>query len=204
MTPSRQDGFQKPGDTNLPPPVPPEQWAALRALREGEPPIYARLAAASGIHITTIKVQARIEGWEGVVKVGRPRKGETGKTDEEAADEAEILLSTPAAEGTAEERLARVSDMLLREVETIGLLAQARGKMPDKARIDAVGAMIRLLEKVEEFARAKGGAGEKNRDGEVADVLQRIDGRIEELARAYAKELVAEQRFGAGSGADPR
>lgn len=180
---------------------------ALRELHEGLSPTMPRLSAASGIAVQNLKNRSFRYRWghfsrfaEKGVADGEDDAGTPGS----GLGEGEAMLLAEAAEGTAEERLARVSDMLLREVEAIGLLAQARGKMPDKARIDAVGAMIRLLEKVEEFARAKGGAGEKNRDGEVADVLQRIDGRIEELARAYAKELVAEQRFGAGSGADPR
>lgn len=188
------------------------RMAALRDWYEGGTPSFSKLAAASGFHVSTIKGHAALHNWTKRPGGGRRilREAEPAP-DGIAADDAAGAAVVPS--GSTEERLARVMDVLLREVEAVGVAAQARGRPLDKGRIDALGAMIRTLEKFEGFARERAKEGQTGRDGEMGDVLRRIDERIVELAKAHAEELVARriaagelveaERFGAGSGADP-
>lgn len=44
----------------------PEQWAALRALAEGEPPTHSRLASAVDVHPSTLTHRAAGDGWRGL------------------------------------------------------------------------------------------------------------------------------------------
>ena len=242
------------------PPVPAEQWAALRALREGEEPTYVRLAAAARLNFTTIAHRASQQGWKkrerkrvGVrsgplaeASWARPRgAGSAAAADagfaavrpaglSEAAQagmaaagqaglfgparlslgadagsfgparllaEAEAGLHRPsrllAAEdaGTASERMARVREFLMRQIEAIAAEAEQNAGILDKGQADGMAAILRLAERIES-ADARADAQEiiqqKTRsDEELADVLQRIDDRIVELARAYAAEIVA-------------
>lgn len=176
--------------------------AALQDLYEGGTPTYPKLSAASGINITWIKEYAAIHNWK-TRPVGRPKV--VALEAEDVGEEVEALDQAAAEPaGSPEERLARVMDLLLREVEAIGAAAQAKRRPLDKGRIDALGAMIRTLEKFEAFARERSRDGQIKRDEEMGDVLSRIDGRIEELARAYAEKLGGCQCERGASAADPR
>ena len=61
-------------------------------------------------------------------------------------------------------------------------------------RLDAIVAAIRGLEKIGDVMLPEEAAGNdrQGQDDDLADLLDRIDGRIEELARERAAEMVAE------------
>ena len=52
------------------PPISAEQWTALRALREGAPPVFPLLASAACLHPSTLRERASREGWK---KLDLPR-----------------------------------------------------------------------------------------------------------------------------------
>ncbi len=85
----------------------------------------------------------------------------------------------------------RLSAAALRQVDMV--LAAAEAGRIDKARIDAVMAMIRLATEAANLAR-DGASNKKTRsDEQLADTLRRIDERIIDLAQGYAARLVAER-----------
>jgi hypothetical protein len=91
-------------------------------------------------------------------------------------------------------RLAEVMPRLLGKAVVLA----ERGVL-DKARIDALLSMGRLLEQSEAVVQASAAEQQKRSDDELAAMLERIDERIIELAQAYAERLGgAEHRDGAG------
>jgi hypothetical protein len=207
------------------------RWEALRALREGESPTFMRLAAVSGMHVSTIRERAGRDNW--AKRDFSPRKM---AEEARAAAEARIVRDNPdAARGKARDDFfpaaardesapvatalagsAALMDLmeskrpapgagepaeafLVDEVEEI--LAEARAGKVDKARIDAVLSMIRIVERTEQFRRAPKGdeANEKTRsDDEFARLLARVDARIVELARCHAERLGRGEHDGGG------
>lgn len=99
------------------------------------------------------------------------------------------------------DRLERLAESLVGQVETLRL--ENEGGL-DKAQLDMVGSIIRTVEKINELMRGADAAkvSQTNRDAEMADVLARIDRRIVELARDYARVLVADERSQPIGGAD--
>jgi len=168
----------------------------MRALREGEAATFARLAAVADLHVTTIRERAMRESWRNEVT---PRR----KIDvpAEGLVPVEALFAAGGTEGAVEdnelaglppeERLARLVEFVVRQVETI--LTGARGGRIDKARIDAVTSMIRMVERAQNFAREQAEAQETRSDENLAEIVARIDAQIITLARAYAEQLVAER-----------
>lgn len=187
------------------PPVGAERWAALRALREGENPTFARLAAAAGLHIATLRDRASRDSW---AKRHFPR----GKARDDIFPAATAgyggapvtLGAAPMAlpdqvtpEAGAADAGEAVESFLVDEVE--GIVADARSGRIDKTRIEAVLSMIRMVERTEQFRRAPKGdeANEKKRsDDELAELLARIDRRIVELALCHAERLGRRERSG--------
>lgn len=90
------------------------------------------------------------------------------------------------------DRLARLSDSLIAQAEA--LQPENEGGF-DKAQVDMVGSIIRTVEKINELMRGGEAAkmSQTERDAEMADVLARIDRRIVELARDYARVLCANE-----------
>ncbi|MBE7183640.1 MAG: hypothetical protein INR68_04440 [Methylobacterium mesophilicum] len=150
-------------------------FVAMRALFEGEPATIERLAVACERSSTVIRLRATAERWV-----------------------------APESEESASERLKRAVERVMKEVEAIGDAAEGEGQALDKSRIDAVWSMIRTLEKVDAFAREQAKEEQTSRDGELADILDRIDRRIIELARGYAAWLVETGAFAEGSMAHGR
>ena len=178
------------------PPVSAEKRLALRQLREREPPTFPRLAAASGLHPTTIREMASVENWEkqnflgDIVMVATRRQD---LLDEEAARErAETLeaISDPAAEVTPGD----IGTLIMDEMRAILAAARRTGRI-DKTRADALWSMIRAAERAENMQpwNQPGQEQETRSDDELADILARVDERIVELARDYAERLVAER-----------
>lgn len=150
-------------------------WPAMRALAEGMPPTPALLGEISGRRPETIARVAAEQGW---------RQG---------AD-------------TAQQRSARIAVLLDQTVDELegGETDLASGRF-DKARIDALAAMIRMLEKLSEINESRQARQEEvhRSDAETAEILRRIDERIVELAREFARELVGDDvRDAAGDAAD--
>lgn len=142
------------------------QWLALRALHEGAAASLELLARASGRSPATLRKRAATEGWR----------------DAEAA----TRLSSQ------ERRLRVLLDQQIAKAEAAGE-DEAGSASADKARMDAISAVMRTLEKIGEITRGEGGAKEnQTRDDEyMAETLRRIDERIVELAVGYARTLGA-------------
>lgn len=154
----------------------PAQWAALRALHGGAPASLELLAEATGRSVAALAKRAEAEDWRPARK-----RGQAGESQEE--------------------RIARLIGHILDVVEDA-----ASQEVLDKGRIEAASALMRILEKISEVTRSESGAKENEikRDGEIADVLRRIDERIIELAEGYARRLVEEGNHGGAGGPDPR
>lgn len=137
-----------------------ECWRALRALYEGAEPDARLLATASGHAVATIERRVARENW------------------------------TAAAAGDLDDRLARLAESLVAQVD--GLRLENEDGF-DKAQVDMVGSIIRTVEKIHELTQGGEAARvrQTERDAEMADVLARIDRRIIELARDYARVLGA-------------
>lgn len=137
-----------------------ERWRALRALHEGATADVELLSVASGYAVASIERRLAREGW------------------------------IAAAPGDFAERLARLADSLIAQVETLRLENEDGF---DKAQVEMVGSIIRTVEKITELMRGGEAAkvSQTDRDAEMADVLARIDQRIVELARDYARVLCA-------------
>lgn len=170
-----------------------ETWAGLRALREGENATFTRLAAVSGMHVSTIRERAAREGWARPDFSGRKAdarrtadarpglsldddrasgRGNPADRMQTARDQAAVvvadLLNDAPPDAAAKQKLAAeggeaVESFLMSEVE--GIVADARSGRIDKTRIEAVLSMIRVVERTEQFRRAPKGdeANEKTR-----------------------------------------
>lgn len=139
-----------------------ERWRALRALYEGAPVDAALMSVASGYAQATIRRRIERYGW------------------------------VAGADGGFDERLARLANSLVGQVET---LRSENAGVFDKAQIELVGSVVRTVEKISDLMRGGEAAkvSQTNRDAEMADVLAKIDRRIVELARDYARALAASE-----------
>jgi hypothetical protein len=153
------------------------QWAALRELREGEPPTFQRLAAATDLHYKTISERALRHGWK---KQPYRRSG----TPAAAPDEVEL----PDEDVSLDEVRRRLAASMPRQLARLAALAE-RGRIT-KAEIDALNAWERLLERTEALAAEQAHEEQKRSDEELAGMLQLIDDRIVELAEEHAERLV--------------
>jgi hypothetical protein len=145
------------------------QWAALRALREGAAASLNLLADAAGRPIESVVKRSEREGWSDA--------------------EASLQLANQ------ERRLRVLLDQAITKAEAASEDAQ-ESAAADKARMEAISAAIRTIEKIGEIARNDTSAKENQtkRDADMADVLRRIDARIIELAIGYARKL-GEEKF---------
>jgi hypothetical protein len=172
-----------------------ERWAAIRQLREGEPPTFARLGAATKVHPRTIYEHAAVENWAKQPFQSSAKREEWAERGEaEAAPEDE---GGEVPEGWHEmqpsERLQWLNDFALNKVAEIARSAEAGGGVPDKAKLDAVWSMLRTVERSETLAQERAGEKVTASDAELAARLRDIDDRIIELAEAHAGWLVAER-----------
>ncbi len=140
------------------------QWAALRALHEGAAASLELLAQAAGRSLPVLRKRAEKESWRDA--------------------EASVQFSGQ------ERRLRVLLDRQIAKAEAAGT-GEAGSASADKARMDAISAVMRTLEKIGEITRSESGAKENQtrRDADMADILRRIDERIVELALGYARQL---------------
>jgi len=178
----------------MPAAISPVQMEALRGLREGAPPTFSRLAAAANINSTTIRERARRDNW----KTRRFTRSGTEVGSRAPEDEAEAEALSDVPEGMSlEDVRKRLAEVMPRLLGKAVVLAE-RGIL-DKARIDALLSMGRILEQSEAASQASAAEQQKRSDDELAAMLERIDERIVELAQAYAERLgCAEHRDGSG------
>ncbi|GLS32912.1 hypothetical protein [Neomesorhizobium albiziae] len=139
---------------------------ALRALAEGAKATLDLLADASGRSLRMLKLQAEREGW--------------------------ALDRAPQEDLAARFRV--FAAMLLDKLEDAGRKAAEEGITINKAEIDGFITIIRGLEKVDTIMRPEMVAKENKikQDEDMAEVLQRINTRIVEMARELAAQLVEE------------
>jgi hypothetical protein len=170
------------------------QWALARAWYERQ--TIERMAAVLNVHESTLRRHAVREGWK---RPSLPKR----EPDKDAApalfspDELEGALADLPEEMSLEDVRKRLAEVLPRLLGKIVVLAE-RGVL-DKARIEALLAMGRILEQSEAAAQASAAEKQKRSDDELAAMLERIDERIIELAQAYAERLGgAEHRDGTG------
>lgn len=151
---------------------------ALRALAEGARPTLDILADATGRSLRMLKRQAEAEGWQ---------------------------LDRAPREDVAE-RIRAIAALLLDRVEAMGQAALEPGGSIDRAEIETITAMLRSLDKAEDIMRPQEVAQENQikQDENLAQVLERINARILELAHEIAGEMVAGQYRPGGSLAGAR
>jgi hypothetical protein len=182
------------------PPVSPEKRRALRELREREPPIFPRLAAASGLHPTTIREIASVENWEKQNFLGDTIMIPVRRAAVLAADAAfEAQAGEPAGEATGghpDLAPGNIGTLVVEEMMAILTEARRTGRI-NKVRADALWSMIRVAERAGKLQPAMGQEEQKRSDEELADILARVDDRIIELARDYAERLGAAESDGA-------
>lgn len=93
--------------------------------------------------------------------------------------------------------LARASQFVSRQILRLMVQAEQRGGRLDKAQIDGLVALSRMMERWEAMARERAGEDKKKNDEELAQMLREIDDRIITLAQAEAERLFQE-RVGQG------
>lgn len=188
-----------------------EQWTALRALAEGDPSTFPRLAAAAGVSVTTLTERSARDGWKkldfrkaAVLAAYRAARAanefpagyvansvalESDVSDGVAVGAETELLDDPDEDPNARQR--RLGALLSRQVGRVLSSAEAERGMLSKTQIDALTGIMRLAEKFEALAQERAEKEQAKSDADVATILKRIDDRIVELARGYAERLVA-------------
>ncbi len=135
---------------------------ALRALFEGAPVDLELLALAAGLRHSTLQKMARRESWVW---------GEMG------------------AKGavTLQSRLRQLSVSVVGQLEEASLASLTDGHY-DKARLEALGLMLRSIEKLGELTQTPEHAADEQMksDAEMAAAIGKINQRIIELARELA------------------
>jgi hypothetical protein len=173
------------------------EWELARGLYER--PTIERIAAVFNVHERTLRYRAKKEGWERQPLPNRPSEGATPAlfSPDELGAEGALADLPDGRQMTLEDVRKRLAEVMPRLLGKAVVLAE-RGVL-DKARIDALLSMGRLLEQSEAVVQASAAEQQKRSDDELAAMLERIDERIIELAQAYAERLGgAEHRDEAG------
>lgn len=159
--------------------------AALRAICADGRVNFARLGAISGRSARGIAAQAKREGW--AMLAGLFGGGTRHVRREEAAPEDAHITA-----------LKRMIEQASRMMERVGASGGPVSLKSEKERIQLMTAAARAVEKAADLIERD---TKKNKDDgdeeDIAEVFRRVDRRIEDLARAYAKKLVAEMDDGA-------
>lgn len=187
------------------PPVSAERWAAIRALREGEPPIFPLLAVATDLHPATIRERASLENWRKQEFQSRAVRDNWKREKCRASIRpADVALTGADPEGPAgsldaEQHATRLGDFVARRLGEMISDVEASGGRLDKAQIDALWSMVRTAERSGTLMKERPAENGTMDDAELAARLRRLDDRIVELAQAHAEWLVGEQhRAGMG------
>ena len=171
--------------------VSPECWAAMRELREVYGAPISLISRSSGVNAFTIHSHARRHGWgRGPVRAAMFDAATIAYDNEEGGGADADSITVDALAGKIDQP-AELAAFLVAQVG--GLLRGARHGRIDKARIDAVTSMIRMVEKAQTLAQTARLDEKTRSDDELADIFDRINARIIELAREYAGRLVAQK-----------
>lgn len=190
-----------------------KQWLAVRQLCEGAAPTTALMADAIGVDDSSIYNRARTENWRKLdfrfpqVKAlqrdmieaaaehaGREPADEAmpdGNLQGSATDDAVVEHAPDAVE-----MMARASRFVSRQILALMDKADRRGGRLDKAQIDGLVAMSRMMDRWEALAKERQDEDRKKSDDELAGLLKEIDARIAVLAEAEAKRLLEKGRAG--------
>ncbi len=195
----------------MPAPIPPERWAAVRAIAEGAPPTQQTIATVMGVHLTTVTKRYADENWQvldfrradiaAAYKelwdrlIGRFLTGAEPVAYDPAQEDQAVETALAAVDDVpAGELAARMVDLAARSAARILVRAEARGGVLSKGDADALSSIAKLSERMETVAGKHAAKQEEKSDNELATLLGRIDDRIVELARAFAERLVAGER----------
>ncbi|GAA4521968.1 hypothetical protein GCM10023174_01430 [Chelativorans composti] len=148
---------------------------AARSLMEGAPPDFGLISLLTGRSVAYLEQVARKEGW---------------KVREVAAESRSGL----------EERLAALARRLMEEMEKLAF--EALAGQYDKQRIDTLGTLLKLAERLEAIIRGSGYSAQKEQEdnAELAAALALVDARIVELACELAASLGCQTSFCADRG----
>lgn len=202
-----------------------ERWAAARALMRLEAPTQVRVAAAMGIHLTTLAQRMAREQWpvldfrrvdiqaaheqlrERLVRrfvlgmeAAEQAVAQAEKAEELACDPMRILMQDPEEES---EDVAALTPDEIRErlsdllpKQLVKVISLAERGVVDKARLESLLIMLRVAERADALAAGQQKINEKKSDEELAKLHARLDARIVELAEGYAERLLAGERPG--------
>lgn len=144
----------------------------LRAMFEGTPLTVETIAKITARSEARLRKLAEREGWGEVRKAGSRK--------------------------ALERRLLVLSDRLVGELEAIGAEGTGQAGVFDKQRIDALAAMLKMVEKIGEITRGPERAKENQieTDADMAAALAHIDARVYELALDLAARMGAQPTDG--------
>lgn len=97
---------------------------------------------------------------------------------------------------TGEGRAGRVAAMLMKHADRLIEQVERQGGVLTKPQLDALLAMVRLAEKFEPMAQREQAFKEVKSEDDVAEIHDRINRRILQLAKAHARRLVSGTYFG--------
>jgi hypothetical protein len=142
----------------------------MRLLAEGRRADFALLADVTGLSVKWLMQTAAREGWQ---------------LDRLSAEDVDARVRT-------------LKVVALGKLEALARAAEKKGGRIEKAEIDTLITLIKGAAAVGDNMRPEEAAKENQiqKDEELATVLQRINGRIVELARALAAQMVAGERRG--------
>lgn len=142
---------------------------AIRALAERARPTLELLSDATGRSLTRLKSTAFRDNWN---------------------------MGDDAAENF-EARIRPIISTLLDQIEKMSERAAQEGGSFARSEVEGVFSMVRALDKISDFTRPEEVAKneQKREDEELAAVLDRINERIIELARALAAQMVEQGRW---------
>lgn len=143
-----------------------ERWVVARVAYEDAGLDFEQLAVLTGRSARMIERRAARENWV------RWRVAERQRD-----------IMTP---------LRKVAESLIAQVQKLAIGEDGEPLALDKARIDTISVLTRTLEKIIEIMPGGDEAKEDQtkRDADMAGALKRIDQRIVELAKGYARQLV--------------
>ena len=184
------------------------QWIAAREMAEGAAQTHARIATLLGCDVSAVYARASAEGWKRLdfrrvdvreaqrhlIALAESHRGEEGFEEEEQAEEprGEEAIADPetAPEEDPLEMVARGTSVLAKRLGTLISRADKGGRL-NKAEIDGLLALARMMERWETLAKERAKEEEAQSDEDIARTLRIIDRRIVELAHAEAARLVA-------------
>lgn len=195
-------------------PITDQQWAAARAIAEGNPGTHALIAACMGVHATTVSHRSTQDKWETIdYRHGRIRRamadvaelsrrvraGEeleaVGEGVEDAGGGAGAVEPVEEPEPWPDEppaaRMARIGAVLTRHTETI-LRRMEAGRPLDSRQVASLSGLVALCDRIAAMAREEATRQEAQSDDDLAETMRTIDMRIIYLARGEARRLAAE------------